>query len=78
VKRYAAVVDPEARVYPHALRHSFATHLVARGADVRVVQEALGHARLSTTQVYTLVSREKLKDVYEDAHPRARRRRRSS
>jgi integrase/recombinase XerD len=78
VKRYAAEVDPEARVFPHALRHSFATHLVSRGADVRVVQEALGHARLSTTQVYTLVTREKLKDVYEDAHPRARRRRRSS
>lgn len=78
VKRYGAAVDPEARVFPHALRHSFATHLVARGADVRVVQEALGHARLHTTQVYTLVSREKLKDVYEDAHPRARRRRPSS
>jgi integrase/recombinase XerD len=77
VKRYAALVDPEAHVFPHALRHSFATHLMARGADVRVVQEALGHARLSTTQVYTLVSREQLKDVYEDAHPRARRRRRS-
>ena len=77
VKRYAAEVDPDQRVFPHALRHSFATHLVARGADVRVVQEALGHARLSTTQVYTLVTREKLKDVYEDAHPRARRRRRS-
>lgn len=77
VKRYALIVDPDSRVFPHALRHSFATHLVARGADVRVVQEALGHARLSTTQVYTLVTREKLKDVYEDAHPRARRRRSS-
>jgi integrase/recombinase XerD len=72
VKRYAAKVDPEARVFPHALRHSYATHLVARGADVRVVQEALGHARLSTTQVYTLVTREKLKDVLEAAHPRGR------
>ncbi len=78
VKRYAAAVDPHASVFPHAFRHSFATHLVARGADIRVVQEALGHARLSTTQVYTLVSREKLKDVYEDAHPRARRRPSSS
>src|SRR5439155_17151600 len=72
VKRYASRVDPDARVFPHALRHSYATHLVARGADVRVVQEALGHARLSTTQVYTLVTREKLKDVYETAHPRGR------
>jgi integrase/recombinase XerD len=80
VKRYAAMVVPDARVFPHALRHSFATHLMANGADVRVVQEALGHARLATTQVYTLVSRERLKDVYEDAHPRAKgagRRRRS-
>ena len=75
VKRYAALVSPNARVFPHALRHSYATHLMARGADVRVVQEALGHARLSTTQVYTLVTREKLKDVYEEAHPRGKRRR---
>ncbi|MGH2759685.1 MAG: site-specific tyrosine recombinase XerD [Actinomycetota bacterium] len=78
VKRYAARVNPNARVFPHALRHSFATHLVAGGADVRVVQEALGHARLSTTQVYTLVTRDKLKDVYEAAHPRGRERRRRS
>jgi integrase/recombinase XerD len=75
VKRYAARVYPDRRVYPHVLRHSYATHLVARGADVRVVQEALGHARLSTTQVYTLVSRQKLRDVYDSAHPRAKRRR---
>lgn len=76
VKRYASRVNPKSRVFPHALRHSFATHLVAGGADVRVVQEALGHARLSTTQVYTLVTRDKLKDVYEAAHPRGRERHR--
>ena len=74
VKRYAARVYPDRRVYPHILRHSYATHLMAHGADVRVVQEALGHARLSTTQVYTLVTQQKLKDVYESAHPRARKR----
>lgn len=77
VKRYAARIYPNKRVYPHVLRHSYATHLVARGADVRVVQEALGHARLQTTQVYTLVSRQKLKDAYESAHPRASARRSS-
>ena len=74
VKRYASRAVPGKRVYPHVLRHSFATHLVARGADIRVVQEALGHARLSTTQVYTLVSRQTLKDVLDTAHPRGRAR----